>query len=412
MERSSATLVIVADGVGSDGPPPALEEGIEARRVALRALARIEDDDAYANLVVPAILGRAAGEAASPDGPLGPRDRAFVTDLVYGCVRMRRACDHLVDRFLTSDPPPAARRALRLGTYQLAYRHDVPDYAAVSATVAATPKRFRGLVNAVLRKVADAPVEFPDEATRLSYPDWIVARLTADLGRADALAALEDMDRPPQVHRRADGYVQDLASQWVAELVGAQPGELVADLCAAPGGKATAMAGRGATVVAVDLRIHRAGLVATNVASIERSGGVSLPVVTAVGDAAAPPLRPATFDRVLLDAPCSGLGVLRRRPDARWRVDEGAPDRLGSLAAALVDSAVPLLRPGGVLVFSVCTLTARESTDVDDHVRARHPDLVPMDLPADPWRPWGRGSILLPQSAGTDGMCLFRYRCP
>ena len=372
-----------------------VEDGVAARRTALEALARIEDDGAYANLVLPAVLARS---------DLGDRDRGFVTDLVYGSVRMRRACDHLADRFLTSDPPPAARRALRLGTYQLAFRDDLPDYAVVSATVAAAPKRFRGLVNAVLRKVAGAPVEFPDDATRLSYPDWIVARLVDDLGPEDGLAALAAMDRPPVVHRRADGYVQDLASQWVAELVGAEPGELVADLCAAPGGKATAIAAT-ATVVAGDLNPTRVGLVAANAASVGTSD-----VLPLIADAAAPPLRPGSFDRVLLDAPCSGLGVLRRRPDARWRVDAAAPERLGALAVRLVDAAADLVRPGGMLAFSVCTLTAAESLAVDDHLARTRPELVALDPPPAPWRAWGRGALLLPQAADTDGMCLFRYR--
>src|SRR5690606_12081891 len=111
-------------------------------------------------------------------------------------------------------PPPAARRALRLGTYQLVHRDDIPDHAAVSATVEAAPKRFRPLVNAVLRRVATAPVEYPDEATRLSYPDWVVDLLVRDLGRERALAALEAMGEPARPTVRADGYVQDLASQW------------------------------------------------------------------------------------------------------------------------------------------------------------------------------------------------------
>lgn len=378
-------------------------EGVTARRVALEALARIDDDGAYANLVLSAVLDR-------NDADLSSEDRGFLTDLVYGTVRRRRACDHLVDRFLTSDPPPAARRALRLGAYQLAFRNDLPDYAVVSATVAAAPKRFRGLVNAVLRRVATAPVEFPDDATRLSYPDWIVERLVADLGHDDALAALETMDLAPRVHRRADGYTQDLASQWVAGLVDAGPGDRVADLCAAPGGKATAMAGVGAHVVAADLSPARAGLVVANARTTapDRPGSGRLDVV--VADATAPPLAPGRFDRVLIDAPCSGLGVLRRRPDARWRIDQDAPERLGALAARMIDAAVPLLAVGGTLVFSVCTLTAAESLAVDDHVSARHPALEPLPAPDEPWRPWGRGAILLPQAADTDGMCLFRYR--
>lgn len=371
--------------------------GAAPRRTALEVLARVEDEGAYANLALPNALSRSG---------LPERDRSLVTDLVYGTLRRRRSVDHLADRFLTSDPPPAARRVLRLGAYQLAFRPDIPPYAAVDATVSAAPKRFRGLANAVLRRVADAPVEFPDDATRLSYPDWVLGRLVSDLGEDDALAALEAMDEPARPTVREDGYVQDLASQWVAELVGASDGDLVVDLCAAPGGKATAMAGGpGVTVVAGDVRPARAGLVVSNAARLGLDG-----VVAVVADALAPPVRPRSADRVLLDAPCSGLGVLRRRPDARWRLDPGAPDRLGALQRDLVDSAAALLRPGGLLVYSVCTLTAAESTGVDDHVATSHPGLVPVPPPPAPWRPWGRGAILLPQDAGTDGMCLFRYR--
>lgn len=385
-------------GRQATGRPDVADVGVEARRIALEAVARIEDDGAYANIVLGSVLGRSG---------LAEQDRGFVTDLVYGSVRMRRACDFLVDRFLSSDPPPAARRVLRLGAYQLTYRDDLPDYAVVSATVAAAPKRFRGLVNAVLRKVATAPVEFPDDATRLSYPDWIVDRLVADLGREDAIAALETMDRAPVVHRRDDGYVQDVASQWVAELVGARPGEIVADLCAAPGGKATAIAASGALVVAGDLNPARVGLVAANAGATGASA-----LFPMVADAASPALRPGTVDRVLLDAPCSGLGVLRRRADARWRVDPDAPERLGALAARLVEAALPLVAPGGVLAYSVCTLTAAESVAIDAHLAEHHPELEPLEIPGDPWQPWGRGAILLPQRADTDGMCLFRYRVP
>lgn len=373
-------------------------QGVDARRTALEVLARVEESGAYANLVLGPALDRSG---------LSNEDRGFVTDLVYGTLRRQRGCDHLVDRFLSSDPPGPARRALRLGAYQLVHRDDIPDHAAVGATVQAAPKRFRGLVNAVLRRVAAAPVEYPDTATRLSYPQWILDRLSADLGEDVAVAALESMNEPARTHVRPDGYVQDLASQWVAELVPGEPGRLVYDLCAAPGGKATAIAGSGATVVAADLQPHRVGLVTANAT---RTGARSLHAV--IADAARPPLRPGTADSVLLDAPCSGLGVLRRRPDARWRVDPDAPERLAALQRELVDAAVTLVRPGGTLVYSVCTLTAAESVGVDLHVAQRHPGLRPLDPPGDPWRPLGRGAVLLPQTASTDGMCLFRYRVP
>ncbi len=378
--------------IGGPGAPR------DARRVALDVLRRIEDDGAYANLAVPSALARSG---------LDRRDRAFVTDLVYGVTRMRRACDFLVDRFLLRPVEPPVRTALRLGAYQL-HHLGLPPHAAVHATVACAPPRARGLVNAVLRRVADAGAapSWPDDGTRLSYPDWVIERLVADLGGQDASAALAAMNDAPVVSERPDGYVQDPASRWVAASVGAGPGARVADLCAAPGGKATALASAGAVVTAVDLRPARSGLVLDNAARLGLGG--RLHVVTA--DARRAPLRPGAFDRVLVDAPCSGLGALRRRPDARWRATPGAVVRLASLQRELLDAAVALMAPGATLVYSVCTLTAAETTAVDGHVASRHPRLVPLDPPGAPWRPWGRGALVLPQDAGTDGMALFRYR--
>jgi 16S rRNA (cytosine967-C5)-methyltransferase len=360
--------------------------------VALAALLRIEEG-AYANLVVPALLD---------DSGLSDRDRAFVTELAYGTTRMRRACDWLVDRFLSRPVDPDVRAALRLGAYQLAFLQ-TPPHAAVSATVAEVAPRARGFVNAVLRKVADAlPPRWPDPPTRLSYPDWIVRRLADDLGAEAALAALEQMNQPPVVTEREDGYVQDEASQWVAAYVGAHAGERVADLCAAPGGKATAMAGEAtAWVAAVDVLAHRVGLVQANV---RRLGLANVAVVQA--DARRSPFRPASFDRVLLDAPCSGLGVLRRRPDARWRVQADDVGRLAALQRELLVASVPLVRPGGVLVYSVCTLTATETLLVDEWLAGSLPALEPLPPPGPPWEPLGRGARLLPQTAGTDGMYL------
>jgi 16S rRNA (cytosine967-C5)-methyltransferase len=115
---------------------------------------------------------------------------------------------------------------------------------------------------------------------------------------------------------------------------------------------------------------------------------------------------------VLLDAPCSGLGVPRRRPDARWRLDAQAVPRLAELQRSLVDAAVDLVRPGGVLVYSVCTLSAAESSGIDEHLLVHHPELEPLELPGGPWQAWGRGALLLPQAADSDGMFIARYRVP
>jgi 16S rRNA (cytosine967-C5)-methyltransferase len=369
-----------------------------ARRLALDTLVEV-DTGARAN----AALARRLAAA-----PLSRRDRAFATELVYGTLRMRRACDWLVSRHARGRLDRPVTAAVRMGAYQLAFL-GTPAHAAVAATVAEVDGPGRRLVNAVLRRVAadldgGAP-RWPDPATRLSYPDWVVERLGADLGPADALAALEEMNRSAPVTVRPDGYAQDRASQMVAAYVDAQPGELVIDLCAAPGGKATAMAETGAGVVAVDIDPGRAEVVAANSRRLGTGG-----VMVVAGDGRRPPLRAGEADRVLVDAPCSGLGVLRRRPDARWRARPADVDRLAATQRQLLAAAAALARPGGLIVFSVCTLTRAETAAIDRWAAERLPDLVPLPPPGDPWRPAGRGALLLPQAAGTDGMFVVAFR--
>ncbi len=364
-----------------------------ARRVALDALRRIESDGAYANLVLGPMLASSG---------LGDMDRRFVTELVYGTTRMRRACDAVIDRFVASPPDEATRSVLRLGTYQLVFAGVAP-HAAVSETVGLAPKRTRGFVNAVLRKVARlsiAEMSWPSEGARLSYPDWIVDVFRDELGD-DAVASLQRMNEAPPVTQRADGYVQDESSQWVAAAVEAGSGDLVLDVCAAPGGKATAMAAHGATVVANDQRVGRARLVAENAGAL----GLGLPVVAANG--ARPPFRPASFEAVLLDAPCSGLGALRRRADARWRIRASDIVDLAILQRQLLESAATLVAPGGRLVYSVCTITAAESVD--------HPTPAGFDVDPTPpsigsWRRFRQGWRVLPHDDDTDGMIMIRYR--
>ena len=358
--------------------------GVQTRRTAIEALVRIDTDDAYANLVTNAILDRS---------DLAERDRRFVTGLVYGTERMKRACDHLVDRHRRGDVSARVKAALRLGAFQLAFA-DVAAHASVDATVGASPRPARGLVNAVLRRVASdvkAGIAWPSEGVQLSYPDWIVREYQQFLGAERAPGALAAMNVAAKTHRRADGYVQDLASQAIVEAVGAQPGERVLDLCAAPGGKATGMAAGGASVVAADSSKSRISLVADNAARLE------LPVPALVADGTAPPFGAGTFDRVLVDAPCSGLGVLRRRPDARWRIDADAPRRLARLQVRLLDAAAPLVAPGGLLAYSVCTLTVAETDDV----------VASLDLPAG----FVHGDrVVLAPDDDRDGMFLATFR--
>jgi 16S rRNA (cytosine967-C5)-methyltransferase len=384
------------DRDASTGDPtvPASSVPASARSVAFSVLRRVESEGAYANLALRQELDRCR---------LSPVDRRFVTELVNGTTRRRRTLDAVMAPYLMREPDPVVRTVLRLGVYQLWFAGVAP-HAAVGETVGLAPQRSRGFVNAVLRRVVDAPRErrWASTGERLGYPDWIVDRLTADLGDLDALAALERMNVAPSVTRRDDGYVQDLASQWVAEAVDARSGDRVLDVCAGPGGKATALAAGGASVTGADLHPNRARLVSDNA----RSLGYEISVV--VADGRALPFRAEAFDRVLLDAPCSGLGALRRRSDARWRITPADMADLVGLQSELLASAAVAVAPGGDLVYSVCTLTAAESID---HVTPDGFDIIDESPPGDaPWTRWGSGWRLLPQDADTDGMVMLRYR--
>lgn len=447
---------------------PRAPAGTAARAVAIEALVRVEAGG-YSNLVLPGLL-RTSG--------LDSRDRALVTDLVYGTLRQQGQADYLLatasHRPLPELDPPV-RAALRLGVYQLI--GGTAPHAAVSATVGAltawsTPtsvRRAAPYANAVLRRVAALGPTWPwptgDDpdalAVRTSHPRWIVDVLRRDLG-AEADAILASANTPPAVTLRpnplrtttealagelmeragaagvqvepgrlvpgallvrgvgdlarlpavAEGRAtpQDQASQAVAAAVGAQPGERVLDLAAAPGGKATALAeamGDEGLVVASDLRPGRAGRV--------RDAALRLglrSVQTVVADGRHPPLARDGFDRVLLDAPCSGLGVLRRRPEARWRLDPADIDRLASLQRELLTAAVAQVRPDGLVAYCVCTLTREETLDIDEWAAATFPSLTPVSGPGAPWRPHGRGALLLPSAASTDGMFLLLLRRP
>ena len=209
------------------------------------------------------------------------------------------------------------------------------------------------------------------------------------------------MNVAPVVTHRADGYVQDESSQWVAAGVEATPGERVFDMCAAPGGKSTAMSSDGALVIAGDQRPNRARLVRENALGLD----LELPVL--VADGLAPPFATRTFDAVLLDAPCSGLGALRRRADARWRIQPKDVTELAVLQGRLLTSAAQLVRPGGRLIYSVCTLTSVESID---HPTPAGFEVDEREPAVGRWRPFGPGWRVLPHDADTDGMVMIRYR--
>ena len=375
-----------------------MTENNETRALALKVLGRIERDSAFANLAL---------RAALDDSELDERDKALVTELVYGVTRMRRACDFLIDRFISKKLHPDVRTILRLGTYQLHWMN-IPDHAAVNGSVSLAPKWATGLCNAVLRKVAKETIDWPTKAIEYSYPDWIVERLESDLGEAEAREALKCMNSSKSAVHREDGYFQDAASQMVSNLL-TQEGNWgegpVIDVCAAPGGKASAAVSAGFSVIAADSSFKRLKLARSNSQKLN----IKLPLV--VSDGIDLPFRQGEASRVIVDAPCSGLGVLRRRADARWRIKEEDIDVLADLQLKLLCSAFTMVKPGGLLIYSVCTLTNSETIRVDEKFR----NLVNVegvgDLPH-PWREHGRGGMILPQDLDSEGMSVFCYRVP
>ena len=354
-----------------------------ARRAAYEVLRRVFEEEAYADRAL-----RSASEG------LGERDVALARRLAFGAVQQVRTLDHAIETLgkrpvRKLDPPVLA--ALRLGAYQLGYLDGVPHYAAVNESVElvrrARLERAVPFTNAVLRRLGDGLRglldALPEGPLKHSYPDWIWDVWRRDLGEAGALALMRAQNEPtpveirhvrgpapdgaetdiPRAYRvervdeealqRGEIWPQSRASQLAGLCVGAKPGERVLDLCAAPGGKTTMLAGE---VVAVELNEARARELEENVA---RLGATNVRVIQADGRDLPPDLR--DFDRALVDAPCSGLGVLAARPDLRWR---SRP--LPELQLELLQAAAARVRPGGTIVYSVCTINADESEAVVD----------------------------------------------
>ena len=363
-----------------------------ARAVAFSVLRRVFEDGAYADRVL-----RGASE------PLDDRDRALARRLAFGTVQRTRTLDHAIEALgrrpvRKLDPPVVA--ALRLGAYQLAFMDGVPRYAAVNESVElvrrAGLERAVSFTNAVMRRLADGaralcealPERTATEAAlRHSYPDWVAETWWEELGADEARALMRAQNDEPETALRlvrgsiegtedpelrgawivdrvdeqalAEGRIwpQSRASQLVGLAVGSRPGERTLDLCAAPGGKATMLAGE---VDAVEVDEDRAAALEKTAA---RLGAAGVRVVRADGREL--PAELAGYDRALVDAPCSGLGVLASRPDLRWRATP-----LPELQSELLRAAIERTRPGGTVVYSVCTINRVESEDVVDAVVA------------------------------------------
>jgi 16S rRNA (cytosine967-C5)-methyltransferase len=433
-----------------------------ARACAYAVLRRVFEAGAYADRALPAEARRLG---------LDPRDRALAVRLVYGTVQRRRTLDHLIGTW-SSHPPerldPPLLAALRLGLYQLAYLDRVPAHAAVADAVElakADAPRGAGLVNAVLRRAAGQAAAqvraLPDdtaEAAALahSYPDWIARLWWETFGPADARALMRAGNEPAEAVLRANTlrttadalrtrlpvpsrrapdlpealvleapfdvhgsplfaeglYVpQSRAAMAVARALAPRAGERVLDLCAAPGGKTShlaALMGDAGEVVAVERHPGRSRALRR---TLDRLGVRSVAVRTA--DAAQLD-EPTAYDRVLVDPPCTDLGTLAARPDARWRKAPDAPARLAREQAAILAAGAAALRPRGTLVYSTCTLSPTENEGVVLDFLAAHPAFRLDDLHADA-PVWEHPTVpefrqTLPHRDGTDGFFLARLR--
>ncbi len=391
-----------------------------ARAVALDVISRVIDEGAYSNRVLPAALDRSG---------LDTRDRAFAMSLAYGTLRRRLPLDAAIAvaaRRPLERITPLARQALRLGAYQL-LDADVAPHAAVSATVDLVPGKERGFVNAVLRRLATEPPSPPvgedTEAVsmRTGLQPWAVDELRALVGEEadDAAAALARQARLTiravggataalMLHeefvaagvdaaigevdpacltigggdpRLLPGFdagrfaVQDQASAFVTRVLDAQSGDRAYDACAAPGGKTLHLAelvGPDGRVLGADRSASRVGLIS---ASAER---LRARAWLAVQDASAPAVRDDGFDRVLVDAPCSGIGSARRRPELLWRVPKRRLPELAARQLAIATAAADAVRPGGRLVYAVCTFTRSETDAVCDAFLRTRRDVRPV----------------------------------
>ncbi|AKU92786.1 16S rRNA (cytosine(967)-C(5))-methyltransferase RsmB [Vulgatibacter incomptus] len=437
----------------------------DPRAIALSVLHRVRKDAAFANLALDAELSSA--------GRIDPRDAALATELAYGVLRRRSALDRALSPLVKQPLPklePQVLELLRLGAYQLLYTR-VPPHAAVGETVSTARRagleRAAGLVNAVLRRLSQqgAPPPLDRQAAPLealqveaSIPEWLAMALLKRLGADEAFELAEAIDRPapPTIRRNRlridrdalvarleeeapgaeitagayspdalriegagplprlaafrDGLFsqQDEAAQLVTLLADPQPGAKVLDACAAPGGKSCHLAELGAaSVTSLDVherKVRRIG---------EEAARLGLSVIRTIAADAGAPLPPEVggpFDLVLVDAPCTGLGTLRRHPELRYRRGPDDVARMVAGQARILDNIASSVRVGGILVYAVCSFLHEEGRGQVDAFLERHRgrfEPAPLE-PRPTWSPDGWTLETWPHRGGMDGFFAAR----
>ena len=292
---------------------------------------------------------------------LEARDAGLAAEIVFGVLRYRGQLDFLIEHHAgrARKLDLAVRIALRMGFYQLRYLERVPPHAAVKESVELVKRAHKtsaaGLVNALLRQANREPVLWPTRAIALSCPEWLLSRWEAAFGAETAVAIAQAALREPEKYVRsspAGDRLQDIGSQSIVPLLGLEAGQRYLDLCAAPGNKTAQALEAGVDAVASDLHFHR----------LRQLKALTANLVVLDGTQPLPFARP--FDRILVDAPCSGTGTLGRNPEIKWRLKPEDLDDLRARQSALLANARAALAPGGVLVYATCSLEAEENEGV------------------------------------------------
>jgi len=435
-------------------------------------LTRVEVEGAYANLLLQKNIARLTDH----------RDRQFVTLLVNGALKHRLTLDYALRRYLSkpmSSLPHEIRAILRIGAFQLLYVDKVPNAVAVNESVELAKQfpKFTGLVNVVLRKVMDKAWDFPWPdaqretvrylSVRYSHPEWMIQRwlkrwgleetealcqannepaltwirtntlkisrealmdrliregITVELGiRVQESLKIQNFGALDQLETFGEGLftVQDESSQLVAHVVAPTPGQRVLDACSAPGGKTTHLAQlmqNEGEILAFDVHEHKLELIDR----LAQRLGITI-IRPLLGDARdLVGVKPRSQQRVLVDAPCSGLGVLRRRADLRWLKTEQDLLDLPRLQLAILERAAACVDIGGDLVYSTCTIEPEENFELVKTFRSAHPEFEPVNLseilpftledPRDLQQARKGMLQLLPHRHGTDGFFLTKFR--
>lgn len=392
---------------------------VNARLIAVKALCRVECDEAYSNIVLNTLL-----KEYEPDR----NDRALCTSIFYGTLERRITIDYVLKTFVKngfSKLKPFTLNVLRAGVYQILYMDKIPDSAAVNESVKIIKKSKESynanFVNAVLRNISRSEITLPDNNTAegmsvaYSCPEFIVRLLLNDYEKSDVTAFLESTVLPSQNYIRLNShrtdiasateilqeqgvtvettalpftlkvsgissveklkayktglfYVQDIACQKAIAMLGIMDKDRIFDMCSAPGGKAftAALSAENVTVVASDLYPHRVELIANGVKRLGLKG-----ITPIVRDASAYDASLGEFDKIICDVPCSGIGVIGRKPDIKYRLSED----FGSLSALqhdILSNADKYLKVGGKLLYSTCTLRKAENEEVVNRFVAEH----------------------------------------